>query len=71
MRAIFTGVLTLKLALAHDWLNQMGGAENVLERLVEMFPALATAVGGLLAKAMFDRSQSKRKAAKEGSRQSA
>jgi len=28
----------LKLALAHDWLNQMGGAENVLEELVAMYP---------------------------------
>lgn len=28
----------MKIALAHDWLNQMGGAENVLERLVEMYP---------------------------------
>ncbi len=26
------------LALVHDWLNQIGGAEDVLERLVEMFP---------------------------------
>ncbi len=29
----------MKLALAHDWLNQMGGAENVLEQLVDMYPA--------------------------------
>jgi len=29
----------LRLALVHDWLNQMGGAENVLEELVELFPA--------------------------------
>lgn len=28
----------MKVALVHDWLNQMGGAENVLETLVEMFP---------------------------------
>lgn len=28
----------MKAALVHDWLNQMGGAENVLERLVELFP---------------------------------
>lgn len=28
----------MKLALAHDWLNQIGGAENVLEELVAMFP---------------------------------
>ncbi|RME51697.1 MAG: glycosyltransferase family 4 protein [Caldilineae bacterium] len=28
----------MKLALAHDWLNQIGGAENVLETLVRMFP---------------------------------
>ena len=29
----------MKLALVHDWLNQMGGAEDVLETLVGMFPA--------------------------------
>ncbi len=28
----------MKIALAHDWLNQMGGAENVLEQLVAMYP---------------------------------
>jgi len=28
----------LRLALVHDWLNQIGGAEDVLETLVEMFP---------------------------------
>jgi glycosyltransferase involved in cell wall biosynthesis len=28
----------MHLALAHDWLNQIGGAEDVLETLVEMFP---------------------------------
>ena len=28
----------MKVALVHDWLNQMGGAENVLETLVELFP---------------------------------
>ena len=27
-----------RIALVHDWLNQMGGAENVLEELVTMFP---------------------------------
>jgi len=27
-----------RLALVHDWLNQLGGAEDVLETLVEMFP---------------------------------
>ena len=27
-----------RVAIVHDWLNQMGGAENVLEVLVEMFP---------------------------------
>ena len=26
-------------ALIHDWLNQLGGAENVLETLVRMYPA--------------------------------
>lgn len=28
----------MKLALVHDWLNQQGGAENVLEALVENYP---------------------------------
>lgn len=28
----------MKIALAHDWLNQIGGAEFVLETLVEMYP---------------------------------
>lgn len=28
----------MKLALAHDWLNQMGGAEKVLEQMVAMYP---------------------------------
>ena len=27
-----------RVALVHDWLNQMGGAENVLEELVDLFP---------------------------------
>ena len=27
-----------RIALVHDWLNQMGGAENVLEELVTLFP---------------------------------
>jgi len=27
-----------RVALIHDWLNQVGGAENVLETLVHMFP---------------------------------
>jgi glycosyltransferase involved in cell wall biosynthesis len=28
----------LRVAIVHDWLNQMGGAEGVLEALVAMFP---------------------------------
>ncbi len=28
----------LDLVLVHDWLNQLGGAENVLETLVDLFP---------------------------------
>jgi glycosyltransferase involved in cell wall biosynthesis len=28
----------VKLALVHDWLNQRGGAEDVLEALVDLFP---------------------------------
>nr|MBN1230192.1 glycosyltransferase [Anaerolineae bacterium] len=27
----------MKLALVHDWLNQIGGAENVLEQMVDLF----------------------------------
>lgn len=29
----------MRVALVHDWLNQLGGAENVLEELAGMFPA--------------------------------
>ncbi|MGD1992546.1 MAG: glycosyltransferase [Anaerolineae bacterium] len=29
---------TTRVALVHDWLNQIGGAEDVLETLVELFP---------------------------------
>ncbi len=28
----------MKIALVHDWMNQIGGAEDVLEALVELFP---------------------------------
>ena len=28
----------MRVALVHDWLNQMGGAENVLEELVDLYP---------------------------------
>lgn len=28
----------LRVAIVHDWLNQIGGAEDVLEALVELFP---------------------------------
>lgn len=28
----------MRLAIVHDWLNQLGGAEDVLETLAEMFP---------------------------------
>ena len=28
----------LKVAIVHDWLNQIGGAEGVLEELVDLFP---------------------------------
>lgn len=31
-------VSALRLALVHDWLNQRGGAEDVLETLVRMYP---------------------------------
>ena len=33
-----TSTSSLRIALIHDWLNQMGGAENVLETLVAMYP---------------------------------
>jgi glycosyltransferase involved in cell wall biosynthesis len=29
----------MKVALVHDWLNQVGGAEDVLEELVQLFPS--------------------------------
>ena len=31
--------LHLKIALVHDWLNQIGGAEDVLEALKRLYPA--------------------------------
>lgn len=31
-------VTDMRTAIIHDWLNQIGGAENVLETLVAMFP---------------------------------
>ncbi len=31
-------VRAARVALVHDWLNQMGGAENVLEELVALMP---------------------------------
>jgi len=31
----------LRVAIVHDWLNQIGGAEGVLETLVDMFPGAA------------------------------
>lgn len=30
----------MNLALVHDWLNQIGGAENVLEAMVELYPGV-------------------------------
>jgi hypothetical protein len=29
----------MNVALVHDWLNQLGGAEDVLETLVDLYPA--------------------------------
>ena len=29
----------MRIAIIHDWLNQIGGAEDVLETLVEMYPS--------------------------------
>ena len=34
-----TALPNAKIALVHDWLNQAGGAENVLEELAALFPA--------------------------------
>ena len=34
----FAPFADMRLALVHDWLNQRGGAEDVLETLVETFP---------------------------------
>ena len=28
----------MKTALVHDWMNQIGGAEDVLETLVDLYP---------------------------------
>jgi glycosyltransferase involved in cell wall biosynthesis len=33
-----TSAQPCRVALVHDWLNQVGGAESVLEELVELFP---------------------------------
>ena len=33
-----SGMRAARVALVHDWLNQMGGAENVLEELVALIP---------------------------------
>ncbi len=33
-----TATVGPRIALVHDWLNQVGGAENVLEELVSLFP---------------------------------
>lgn len=35
----------MKLALVHDWLNQIGGAEDVLETLVHLFPGAPVFTG--------------------------
>ena len=34
----FATMRLVKIAIVHDWLNQIGGAENVLEVMVSMFP---------------------------------
>lgn len=36
--ADMTPLADLRVALVHDWLNQLGGAENVLAELVALFP---------------------------------
>ncbi len=43
LRSSFTAITPARagkprVALVHDWLNQLGGAENVLEELVDLFP---------------------------------
>lgn len=38
MRRGYVKLKDARLALVHDWLNQLGGAENVLEELVTLFP---------------------------------
>lgn len=44
----------LRIALVHDWLNQMGGAENVLEELVSLFPGAPVFTSMYAANAMPD-----------------
>jgi glycosyltransferase involved in cell wall biosynthesis len=40
MFRVYSGsVLPMNIALVHDWLNQKGGAEHVLESLARLFPA--------------------------------
>ena len=29
----------MNIALIHDWLNQLGGAEDVLEHLIRLYPS--------------------------------
>lgn len=38
VNAVPVGPPIMKVALVHDWLNQMGGAEDVLAELVRLFP---------------------------------
>jgi len=43
-----------RVALVHDWLNQLGGAENVLEELVSLFPGAPVYTSMYAADAMPD-----------------
>jgi glycosyltransferase involved in cell wall biosynthesis len=43
-----------RIALVHDWLNQLGGAENVLEELVNLFPGAPVFTSMYAADAMPD-----------------
>ncbi|MFN8440930.1 MAG: glycosyltransferase [Caldilineaceae bacterium] len=45
---------SVRVALVHDWLNQMGGAENVLEELMALFPGAPVYTSIYAAKRMPD-----------------
>lgn len=47
----------VRVALVHDWLNQIGGAENVLDELVDLFPGAPIYTSMYERKCMPDRYQ--------------